>query len=63
MFIKWNEQDKELIIENARITSADRTRNELFGKYTIAKFKEQKNRAFLDEEDFDDNLVSSADQG
>ena len=63
VFIKWNEQDKELIIENARITSADRTRNELFGKYTIAKFKEQKNRAFLDEEDFDDNLVSSADQG
>ena len=63
VFIKWNEQDKQLIIENARITSADRTRNELFGKYTIAKFKEQKNRAFLDEEDFDDNLVSSADQG
>ena len=46
-----------MIIENTRITSSDRTRNELIGKYVLAKFGDQKNKAFLDEADYADNLI------
>ena len=56
-FIKWDDTNKQMIIENTRITSSDRTRNELIGKYVLAKFGDQKNKAFLDEADYADNLI------
>ena len=45
--IKYDFEEKELFIDNVRITSSSRQKSQIIGWYDLAKSDQQKNKDFL----------------